>query len=322
MRHLLLSCLLILALVPGWSREPPLALFRPGPGEIAVQPILLDRNDSARTRVGAVRLLWGARLTSSDPAFGGFSALAVTGDRFTMLSDGGGVARFRLVDGKARDVRFADLPSGPGGNWQKRDRDSEALVIDPAIGEALVAFERSNAIWRYGRDFGRALGRTRPRAMRDWSPNSGAETMMRRADGSVVVIAEADFADDGSGTSGLVFAGDPTRGGAPWGFRLRPPRGWLPADAAELPDGRILIVLRRLRRLRFETALMLLPRGAIRPGGVARGRVVATFAAPLVHDSFEGIAVTREAHRTIVWLVSDDNQSIVQSTLMLKLAID
>jgi hypothetical protein len=36
----------------------------------------------------------------------------------------------------------------------------------------------------------------------------------------------------------------------------------------------------------------------------------------------EGISVTREGGRTIVWLTSDDNYSPLQQTLLLKFALD
>jgi hypothetical protein len=55
---------------------------------------------------------------------------------------------------------------------------------------------------------------------------------------------------------------------------------------------------------------------------VVRGRVIATLRRPLVHDNFEGLAISRERGRTIVWLVSDDNQLFLQRTLLLKFALD
>ena len=53
-----------------------------------------------------------------------------------------------------------------------------------------------------------------------------------------------------------------------------------------------------------------------------RGRSIAALAPPLVHDNFEGMAITREGGATILWLVSDDNQSMLQRTLLLKFALE
>ena len=43
---------------------------------------------------------------------------------------------------------------------------------------------------------------------------------------------------------------------------------------------------------------------------------------PLIHDNFEGVAITREGRDTIVWLVSDDNQLFLQRSLLLKFKLD
>jgi hypothetical protein len=325
MRGVILSCLLILIVQPSWSRGARLDVFRAGPGEMTATRIALDPADPARRRVGALTFLGGVALASPDPAFGGFSALHVSGDRFTMVSDGGGIARFRM-DGAGRvdDVRFADLPAGPGGAWKKADRDSESMAVDPVTGAIWIGFEHWNAIWRYAPGLMQATGTTVPPAMDDWSLNGGAEALVRRADGSFVVLSESHFAEDGSGSSGRVFADDPVTGAASYGFRLRAPKGWRASDAAELPDGRMLVLLRRfaLRERGFSNRLLLIERGAIRPDAVVRGRVIATLAHPLVHDNFEGMAVTSEQGRPILWLVSDDNHGVLQRTLLLKFALN
>lgn len=321
-----LILLILLALLgPGWSRTERLDLLRAGPGEIHARRVPLDPRDPSRRRLGALTFLGGVALSSPDPAFGGFSALHVAGDRFMMLSDGGGIVRFRMDGtGAISGANFADLPAGPGGLWKKEDRDSEAMAIDPTTGAIWIGFERWNAIWRYAPGFARATGRVSPPAMDDWSFNGGPESLVRRADGSFVVLSEGDFAEDGSGSSGRVFAGDPVAGVASYGFRLRGPKGWRASDAAELPDGRMLVLLRRfgVAQRGFASKLMLVEPGAIRPGAVVRGRIIATLAHPLVHDNFEGLAVTRERGRTILWLVSDDNQLALQRTLLLKFALD
>lgn len=325
MRRTLILLIALLLIGPGWSRTERLDLFVSGRGDIRAARVALDPADPSRRRLGALTFLGGVALDSRDPAFGGFSALHVSGDRFTLLSDGGGIARFRM-DGSGRvdDVRFADLPAGPGGLWKKADRDSESLGVDPATGAIWVGFEHWNAIWRYAPGFARATGKSVPAAMGGWSDNGGPESLVRRADGSFVVFSESHFAGDGSGSSGRVFAGDPVAGAASYGFRLRAPKGWRASDAAELPDGRMLVLLRRfaLGEGGFSSGLLLVERGAIRPDAVVRGRMIATLAHPLTHDNFEGLAITREQGRTILWLVSDDNHGALQRTLLLKFMLD
>jgi hypothetical protein len=73
---------------------------------------------------------------------------------------------------------------------------------------------------------------------------------------------------------------------------------------------------------RWSTVLTLIDLRGVKPDAVVAGREVARFAAPLTVDNFEGLAVTREGAATTLWMVSDDNQSIVQRTLLMKFQID
>src|SRR4051794_31628260 len=64
--------------------------------DIAAVRVPLDASDPTKRQVGALTYLGGVSLSSRDEAFGGFSSLSVVGDRFTLLSDGGNVVRFRM----------------------------------------------------------------------------------------------------------------------------------------------------------------------------------------------------------------------------------
>lgn len=317
---LLFVCLAVLALVPGWSGEQRLALLGPDARIVATR-VALDPDDPTRRRLGRLTFMGGVALSSGDHAFGGFSALAVRGDRATMLSDGGNVASFTLRrDGQVLLPQFGYLPSGPGTGWDKRDRDSESLAIDPVTGTAWVGFERANAIWRFTPGLAQSRGAVRPAAMRRWWENGGAESLVRRRDGSFVAIAERAR---GATREGLVWAGDPVAGAPPpFRFRYRPPSGYDPTDAAELPDGRLLVLNRWWGLpLRFRSALVVIDRAAIRPGATVSGDPVAVLGAPLIHGNFEGVAATEEGGHTVLWLVSD-NDGVWSPTLLLKFRLD
>lgn len=308
--------------VPGWTGDARLALPN-GRATIRAERIALDPGDPATRRIGALTFLGGVRLTSPDVAFGGFSALAVRGDRFTLLSDGGNVATFRMdAHGAVSAPRFGALPAGPGTGWRKLDRDSESLVIDPVTGVAWVGFERANAIWRYAPGFGRAEGAVRPPEMRRWRANGGPESMARLSDGRVLVIAEERTR--GPGRQALLFAGDPTLGGGrPLRFRYMPPAGFDPSDVTQLPDGRVLVLNRWWGLpLRFRSALVVFDPRRVRPGAVVAGEEIARLAPPLQHQNFEGVAATVEAGRTMLWLVSDDDQNAWEQTLLLKFRLN
>lgn len=315
--------LMVLVFVPDWSGAPRLALYDGTPTVTVEQVTLAD--DPRIVSAGALRFLGGLHFASRDPAFGGFSALSVVGDRFDLLGDGGLTFGFRMgMDLVPRDYRFGALPAGPGIGWKKEDRDSESMARDPATGRIWVGFERADAIWRYAPGFARAERSVRPAAMRRWPDNGGAEAMVRLRDGRFLVLAESAKAK-GGGTQALVFDRDPTLGSArAFVFRYRAPRGYRVTDAAELPDGR-LVVLHRAATIRdgFTAAVSVVDARTIRPGALVTGREVARLKAPLLHDNFEGIAATREGGATILWLVSDDNApSWFQRTLLLKFRLE
>lgn len=323
------SILLILFLLPSWSGEQRLALL-PAKVEVAANRVLLDPLDPTRVKLGGLTFLGGVHLTGPSPTFGGFSAMVIDGDRFTLLSDGGNIVSFRMgADWRVREPRFAELPDGPGTGWRKSDRDSESLTRDPATGRLWVGFERANEIWRFAPGFARAEARAAPPAMAHWPENGGAESMARLRDGSFIVLSEDQDAVRGGVERpdlkvGLWFAGDPTRPKQPgFAFSYRPPKGFKPTDITELPDGR-LAVLNRKASLRegFTAVLTIVDRNQVRPGQIAAGREVARFAAPVVHDNFEAIAATREGGATILWIASDDNQLFLQRSLLLKFRLD
>lgn len=320
--RLLLSILLVLALVPTWAGLSPKDSLGPV-ARMTATPVAV-RQDGLRT-VGRLTFLRGYRLQSPDPVFGGFSSMLVDGDRFTLLSDGGDIVRFHLSDaGQVSAVQFSALPAGPGTGWLKEDRDSESMTRDPATGRIWVGFEGYNQIWRYGPDLGRAERFAWPHAMRGWPDNGGAETMVRLRDGRFLVISEQQEGARGRGRAGLVFARDPTRfPDSPLRFTYLPPAGYEPTDAAELPDGRVVLLNRRFRLASGFTAVVtIIDPATIRSAGFVRAQEIARLAGDVLHDNYEGIAVVREGGGTMLWIVSDDNQSMFQQSLLLKFRLD
>src|SRR3546814_13222615 len=95
-----------------WNGVPRLPLL----GDRAVihaERVALREGHPEVTRIGQLEWLGGVSLTSPDPAFGGFSAMHVAGDRFTLLSDGDNVVRFRMGrDWRIGAPQFTNLPAG------------------------------------------------------------------------------------------------------------------------------------------------------------------------------------------------------------------
>lgn len=317
MRLFLALAAALIALVP-----PALTAGGPGAGGIRATPVRFDPGDPARDRVGRLRWLGGWALRSQDRRFGGFSALGVMGPgRLVAISDSAIVARLTVGHGVAGTV--APLPAAAGA--LKQNKDAESLAHDPSGGGWWVGYEGANAIVRYSTALDRREAEARPPAMAGWPPNGGPEAMARLPDGRLLVMAEDAPSADG-GRDALLFPRDSTADGAatPLRFTYRPPPRQSPSGAATLPDGRVLVLNRgvRIGMPPFVATLTIVDPRAIRPGAVVAGTHVATLAPPLTVDNMEGVTVSREGGRTIVWLISDDNFLPFQRTLLLKFALE
>jgi hypothetical protein len=156
--------------------------------------------------------------------------------------------------------------------------------------------------------------------MHFWPRNRGPEALLRLPDGRFLVFEEGD----GRGGDLLLFAGDPAVAGTPAEkLRYRPPPHYRATDAALLPDGRALVLNRRWTVLQgFTAKLTVVPLDRLMFGNELVGREIADFRPPLVVDNLEGLSVTREGGRTIVWITSDDNYLPLQRTLLLKFALE
>ena len=296
----------------------PIALHAAPEGVVAT-PVSLDPHDPGRTAIGRLRTLGAWVLHGTDRRFGGISSMTIQDGRFVLLSDGGVVTRLRFVgSGPQADVTMTELPDGPGDGLRRSDRDSESSTFDPATGHVWAGFETSNQIWRYTKGFAAADGHVAPPAMADWPENEGAEAMLRLRDGRFLVFAETKTRKDGSHVA-LLFPSDPVAGAVPIAFGYRcPGPGFAPTDAAELPDGRVVVLHRRFGVLKgFSTALTIIDPARITANGVIAGRVLATWAPPLTVDNMEALAITQSRGRTILWIASDDNYFALERTLLM-----
>ena len=287
-------------------------------------PVALQASDPSRDRVGVLTLLAGWKLESRSSQFGGWSALDVVrvgeGWRVTMLSDAGALLRFGLGRfGNASDAEIVPLPPGCGDGNDKRARDTESLVHSAASGPWLIGYEWRNGVCTVDNDFTKGMFATVP-AMRGWAKAAGPESMVRLPDGRVVIIAEGG---SGGTRSVLIFAPGAGWLQPPGEARYTPPAGTSPSDAALLPDGRIVIVNRRFTPFDlFTTVLTTIDARDVAPGARLVGKPIARFESPLLSDNFEGLSVTVEGGKPILWMVSDNNFMSWQGNYLLKFAID
>lgn len=317
----LLALLLAIGLAPTWLRDAPAPPNREQRVEAEAVPLAPLAHQAAA--LGEFRLDGAWHLVSPHDDFGGFSALLrVEGGQFLALSDLGHALDFPAPGGLTGPVRLR--PIAPQRSYLKSDYDAEAATRDPATGRIWIAWETTNTISRHDP----ALKREKtvaPPAM-SWGVNSGPESMVRLADGRFLVLREAftGRAEDRRHAA-LLFPGDPVEGARPVQFIMSGPRGMQPTDAAQLPDGRVLVLLRKLvwpMPPRFAGSLAIGDPAAIRAGRVWHLREVAKLSSSLAVDNFEGIAIeTGENGRVIVWLISDDNGAVSQRTLLWKLTV-
>ncbi|MEP6784762.1 MAG: esterase-like activity of phytase family protein [Sphingomonadales bacterium] len=286
------------------------------------EAVQLDSSDAGRTRVGSLTLIGGWKLSGVSPQFGGWSALHVDGDRFTAIGDAGTVLRFRLTRfGRAVEASIDPLPASCGQTDENRTRDSESLTGDGR--NWWVGYESQTRLCRLDHAFRRGEAVYRPPLMAHWRKVGGPESVLRLADGRFLVFAEDPPRGEDMRPL-LVFAGDPTDPRTPvTKLTYRPPEGFDPTDAAQLPDGRVLVLNRRFTLWNlFTSAITIIDPAQFAQGKVAEGPVIARFDRPLISDNFEGLAVTQEGDRTIVWMISDDNQMSWEATYLLKFALD
>ena len=233
----------------------------------------------------------------------GWSAAAFAAEgQLVILSDEGRHARIALSDLKPglMDLAIEDLGQGPGPATRKQNRDSEALAATRDRGW-LVAFEQHDVLWRYTADFQKGEEVARLSGI-ELASNGGIEGMTLREDGALWLFPE------GGGTMAIWQGGK---------FAFRETRA-IPqgvSDAASLPDGRLLLLSRRLGPRLVDNRLTLLD---------ADLNPLKEWRLPLgPFDNMEGMAVEPLGPgRVRLWLISDNNGRGYVRTLIAALDLD
>ncbi|MFN5127223.1 MAG: esterase-like activity of phytase family protein [Sphingomonadaceae bacterium] len=287
--------------------------------DIKLRRLALNHDNAAQRQVGALEFIAAWELRSRNADFGGVSALVSVGNsRFVGIGDAGTVIGFRLTeDGRIDRATIAPLPNVHGPNISYKDRDSEGLAYDPDSGQYWVSFEGKHAIRRYSKSFAQQTGMIRPAILQKLPRNKGAESIVRLQDGRFIIIAESL---DDEMHSAWVFSGDPIESATTiTPFTFRPPVGYRVTDAVQLPDGRIVLLNRAIGfPSGFTAKVSLLNPDSIGRDSVLSADVIASLAPPLLVDNMEGIAVTGDGDKLFLWLISDNNFTLLQRTILMK----
>jgi hypothetical protein len=328
---------LLLATAPAAQAEvlPARTPSAPAPVAIAIhaRPLAsFDLRDRSRTRFGALQFRSGLVLTSPDRRFGGLSSLRLdpSGARFVIASDKAVWFTGRIVHRGKEMIGLADVEAAPmlaaDGKPLAAHRwfDTESMARD---GDWIyVGIERVNRIVRFnvGRDGLRARAEivAVPPAVRRLPYNKGLEALVavpkgRPLAGTLIAISERGLDAAGNLEAFLI------RGPTPGRFAVRRTAGYDVSDAALLPGGDLVLLERKFSLI--DGVGIRIRRIALRnvaPGALVDGPTI--FSADLGEeiDNMEGIdAHVTHGGETVLTLVSDDNFSMIQRTLLLQFTL-
>jgi hypothetical protein len=297
---------------------------------IDASPIDAFEMDSpSRQRFGSLEFRGGLVLKSDYKPFGGFSALHMDpdGEHFLALSDRAMWLRGRIVYQDGRPSGISDAVVAPVLDDQGKPTprlDTESLTQDGST--LYVGLERTHSILRFDYDKkgfpsgGRPI--LVPAELKDLPSNQSLEAIVfvpRKFPlrGTLIAFSEHGLTEEGNLKAFLIG------GPKPGMFSVRRTDGFDISDACMLPDGDVLILERqyslergvamRIRRIRLS---------AIKPGALVDGPVVIEADVRNQIDNMEAISVHRtRAGEMILTLLSDDNNSLLQRTVLLQFAL-
>jgi len=291
-----------------------------------------DLRDRSRQRFGQVDFRSGLVLTSSFKAFGGLSAFRVDakGEGFIATNDKGDWFTGRLAySGKTlsglTDVRSAPMLGADGRPiTTKKMFDSESLAIDGMT--LYVGIERANRILKFDFRHGGIASRGEevavPPAFRRLPFNKGPEGLVFVPKGMPLDGTLLAFSERGLDAAGNLI-GFLIGGARPGQFAVRRTGDYDVSDAALLPTGDILILERKFSILSgVGIRIRRIPLRMIAPGAVVDGPSI--FDADLGYeiDNMEGLDVHVTADGdTVLTMISDDNFSMLQRTLLLQFTL-
>jgi len=333
-RAFLGASLAALAVGPARAQRPGASA---GPVRIEVRGYPFDHfsvADRGRRRFGDLTFRGGVELQSGHDAFGGFSGLwrSPDGGEIVAITDAAQwlTAKPATADGRLSGLTDATMAPALARNGRPlrrtRSYDTEGLTV--AGGIAYLAVERSHEVmrldWAKHGFAARAQNLPVPPQVKEIPRNKGLEGIGMAPPrsplaGALVAVAERAAWDEGAPTRGFILTGPKT--GV---FAITRSGDYETTDLAFLPGGDMLLLERRFSLLRGVAArIRRLAAGAIAPGATLDGPVIFEADGAYQVDNMEGIALHRDPEgATIVTLISDNNFSVLQRTLLLEFKLE
>jgi hypothetical protein len=202
--------------------------------------------------------------------------------------------------------------------------DSESIALDGSV--VYVGLERVNQVLRF--DFSKGFTGARgevvpmPPAVRKLPYNKGLEALVfvpkgLPLAGTLIAMSERGLDRDGNLIAFLVG------GPSPGQFSIRRSEDFDISDAVLLPSGDLLLLERKFSLLAgVGIRIRRIPLAAIAPGALVDGPAIFNADLGQEIDNMEGIDahVTAEGD-TVLTMVSDDNFSLIQRTLLLQFTL-
>ncbi|MCF4164028.1 esterase-like activity of phytase family protein [Zavarzinia compransoris] len=298
------------------------------PVEVSAYPVALDPDDGTRDAVGALAYAGGLNLVATAKGFGGWSGMVVAADgaHLTAVSDNGWSMTAVIERTEGRIAGLADVDIAPlrgedgaslAGNKEWGDAESLTLLPDGAFA---VGFEHRHRILRYQTLAAVPTTLNLPAGIAAAEPNGGLEALFALPDGRLIGFAESLL--DGAGNqTGWLFPA--TGDGAARELKLAATGIYKPTDLKVLPDGDFLLLQRRFTVTGGPGArLSVIPKAILDGTGPVQDRELAQLIPPLTVDNFECLALWRDgAGKTRALILSDDNTSFLQRTLLLEFVL-
>ncbi|MEW6766481.1 MAG: esterase-like activity of phytase family protein [Pseudomonadota bacterium] len=302
------------------------------PVEVNVRPIAaFDPRDATHVRYGSLEFRSGLVLTSSFKGFGGLSALHLdkNGEQFISLSDKGDWFTGRIIyKGKSlsglSDVKSTPMLGGDGKTLASRGWfDTESLAFDGAV--AYVGIERVNQIVRFDFSKGGILSRGEPiavpPALGKLPFNKGIESLVfvprdKQLGGTLIAISERGL--DAAGNTLAFLIGGPS----PGQFTVVRTSDYDISDTMLLKDDLLILERKFSYSKGVGIRIRRMPLASVKPDAAIDGPAIFECDLGYEIDNMEGIDahVTPEGE-TVLTLISDDNFSMIQRTLLLQFTL-
>jgi len=320
--HVTVIVILVLLLMAS-CRRPTVAQVTANSRLVELVPIDVDPKRPERRNFGSLTLLSAFQLVSKGNRFGGLSGLAISADeKLYAVSDRGyWLSASMLLDPNhgLKDLvkwRIAPILTTTKTPVNGKLRDAEALA-QARDGSFLVAFEGFHRIWRYSAQpntFDSTPAYVPiPTAVAHAPRNGGIEALATLPDGRLLIIAEELENADGSVKAWVIDEGQFTE------LSYLPAKGFRVTDCAALNNGDVLVLERRYVPFGiFSSRVTLVKGSSFRPGAKLTGKELLKLEQPLAVENFEGIAAQQTSNGTVIFIVSDNNYSRFQQTLLLQ----